>query len=94
MRVPEWESRRPTAPWLPVVRDRRYLDGLTIHRVGKPVFTAAECTMCALCWILCPDGAIARGPDGLTFDFEDCRGCGICAAECPRHAITMLEDAG
>ncbi len=94
MKVPEWEEQRPVAPWLPVVRDRRYIDGLTDRRGSKPSLDMAQCTMCSLCWVLCPDGAIARIPEGLQFDYEDCRGCGLCAIECPRHAIRMLEEEG
>ena len=94
MKVAEWEKGRPVGPWLPVIRDRRYVDGLTAHRLGSPKLDTEACTMCSLCWILCPEGAIRRGPDELIIDYEDCRGCGLCAAECPRDAITMLKEAG
>lgn len=94
MKVPEWENQRPVGPWLPVIRDRRYVDGLTAHRLGQPRVDADACNMCSLCWILCPDGAITRASDRLIIDYEDCRGCGICVSECPRHAIAMRQEGG
>ena len=59
-------------------------------RTQRPVYTAAKCIHCHLCWIACPDGAI-RMKDGKfeRINYDYCKGCGICAHECPKDAIEM-----
>jgi pyruvate ferredoxin oxidoreductase delta subunit len=61
-----------------------------------PVFDAARCTNCMLCWVYCPDAAIVT-VDGkvVGIDYDHCKGCGICAAECPARpqaAIRMVDE--
>lgn len=62
----------------------------------RPVFDAARCTNCMLCWVYCPDMAIVTGNGkvlGINYDY--CKGCGICAVECPARpqaAIVMMAE--
>ncbi len=69
----------------------RHTDG---WRVARPVVDASRCTRCLLCFVLCPEGAIALAPDHLPLiDYDHCKGCLICARECPPHAIDELREA-
>jgi len=59
--------------------------------LDRPVL-ADECTACALCALLCPEGAISRNGDSMVIDYLYCKGCGICEVVCPvRNAIAMEE---
>ncbi len=59
-------------------------------RTYAPVTDFEKCTHCMLCWIFCPDSAIAvKDGKKLGTDFQYCKGCGICATECPADAIEM-----
>jgi len=58
-------------------------------RVEKPEFDEDLCTLCDLCWEVCPDMAIERGEDVYSADLDFCKGCGICADVCPTDAIEM-----
>jgi pyruvate ferredoxin oxidoreductase delta subunit len=60
-------------------------------RLQRPVLDPSKCNGCLLCWILCPDGVVAK--DTRAIDYEYCKGCGICAKECPRKAITMVRES-
>lgn len=73
--------------------------GSTIHyktgnwRALKPVLDQGKCTKCLLCWVYCPEPAIARKEDdSVEIYYDYCKGCGICAHECPVKAITMIEE--
>jgi len=73
---PGWSRENPTGLW----------------RAMRPVRDAGRCTDCGLCWLYCPDGAIAA----VTYDIDYgyCKGCGICAEECRVGALAMVrEDA-
>ncbi len=64
-------------------------------RTQRPIFNAAVCTNCLLCWLHCPDDAILL-EDGkvVGIDQDHCKGCGICSAECgskPVKAMTMAQ---
>jgi len=63
-------------------------------KTRHPVWDQSKCNpKCALCYTYCPEGCIAKMPDGyFEADLYYCKGCGICAAECPRKAITMVEE--
>lgn len=51
------------------------------HHVVR--MTCQHCAEAA-CVEICPTGAVAKGPTGLTnFDPERCSGCGYCAEVCP-----------
>jgi len=63
----------------------------------KPVFEAAHCSHCLLCWLYCPDmSVIVRDGKMEGFDMDYCKGCGICALECPgkkgMKAICMVKE--
>lgn len=91
MKVKAWSQQRPFSAWLPITEDRRFVDATTIAHLVLPKVDEHECNVCRLCWIYCPEGAIACETNHVTFDYEDCRGCGLCAYECPRDAIKMVE---
>lgn len=53
-------------------------------RTMRPVRDTEQCTQCLICWIMCPDAAIAIVDGQVTgFDHDHCKGCGICAQQCP-----------
>lgn len=63
----------------------------------KPVFEAAHCSHCLLCWLYCPDmSVLLRDGKMEGFDLDYCKGCGICALECPgkkgKKAIVMVKE--
>ncbi|WP_158240818.1 4Fe-4S binding protein [Telmatospirillum siberiense] len=61
-------------------------------RTRWPEITVA-CTRCGLCFLYCPDGAIAKEGDGTPRVAPDwCKGCGVCAVECPKGAIEMRDE--
>lgn len=65
-----------------------------LWRFSRPVVTRDECTKCSLCWIFCPENAIAVDDEGSpSIDYEYCKGCGICVTECPVDAIEMEEES-
>ena len=51
------------------------------------------CVDCLLCWLYCPDSAVALdGTAFAGFDLDYCKGCELCAAVCPTGAIEMVPD--
>jgi pyruvate ferredoxin oxidoreductase gamma subunit len=57
-------------------------------RVERPVIDRDVCTACGLCFVQCPDGAIALDDEGYpVIDYDHCKGCMICRHLCPLHAI-------
>ncbi len=60
-------------------------------RSERPVLDPSLCNDCSLCWLFCPDGAIARHT--WVIDHDYCKGCGICAQECNKDAITMQRES-
>jgi pyruvate ferredoxin oxidoreductase delta subunit len=62
-------------------------------RLKRPLLDEKKCTNCLLCWIYCPEPAIARGAKTIQFVYDYCKGCGICATECPTKAISMTEES-
>jgi pyruvate ferredoxin oxidoreductase gamma subunit len=62
-------------------------------RVFRPVIDLARCTRCWICFVRCPDGAIALDPDDTPLvDDGVCKGCLICVEECPTGAITSTRE--
>jgi 2-oxoacid:acceptor oxidoreductase delta subunit (pyruvate/2-ketoisovalerate family) len=56
----------------------------------RPEVELAQCVNCLLCWLYCPDSAIALDGTVFTgFDYEVCKGCELCAEVCPTGAISM-----
>jgi Na+-translocating ferredoxin:NAD+ oxidoreductase RNF subunit RnfB len=51
----------------------------------------AQCVGCAVCVDVCPDLALALGPEDLrpTWLADRCTACGECVRECPTDAITL-----
>ncbi len=51
----------------------------------------AQCVGCAICVDVCPDLALAMGPEDLrpTWLTDRCTACGECVYECPTAAITL-----
>jgi pyruvate ferredoxin oxidoreductase delta subunit len=70
-----------------------YVNKTGTWRVSKPVLDRSKCTKCLLCWIYCPDVAIALDEENISIEYDYCKGCGICANECPVGAIKMVEEA-
>jgi pyruvate ferredoxin oxidoreductase gamma subunit len=63
-------------------------------RVYRPEIDLARCTRCWVCYLRCPDGAIALDPDGTPHvDYAVCKGCLTCAEECPVHGIARVREA-
>jgi 2-oxoacid:acceptor oxidoreductase delta subunit (pyruvate/2-ketoisovalerate family) len=59
----------------------------------KPRVELSACVNCLLCWLYCPDSAIALDGEAFAgFDYDHCKGCEICAAVCPTGAITMVPE--
>jgi len=63
-------------------------------RTGEvPAVDLSRCVNCLLCWLYCPDSAIALDGETFTrFDLDYCKGCGICAEVCPADAIAMVAE--
>ena len=62
-------------------------------RVKRPVIDTDACTRCGLCFVRCPDGAIALDEDGFPIiDYDHCKGCMICEQICPLHAIDSYQE--
>ena len=51
----------------------------------------AQCVGCAICVDVCPEAALAMGPDDLRPAClpDRCTACGECVHECPTAAITL-----
>ena len=57
-------------------------------RVERPVIDPELCTRCGLCFVRCPDGAIALDEHGYpVIDYDHCKGCMICQQICPPRAV-------
>jgi pyruvate ferredoxin oxidoreductase gamma subunit len=57
-------------------------------RVERPEIDYARCTRCGLCYVQCPDGAIALDEEGYpVIDYDHCKGCMICRQVCPIEGI-------
>jgi pyruvate ferredoxin oxidoreductase gamma subunit len=62
-------------------------------RVWRPVIDLARCTQCCICFVSCPDGAIALDDeDNPYIDYDVCKGCLICAEECPTRTIHKVRE--
>jgi dihydroorotate dehydrogenase (NAD+) catalytic subunit len=73
--------------------------GLTIRRMRErgapkaenpPRVNMERCSLCGLCEISCPYGAISKD-DELHIDEEKCFACGLCISRCKRQALSMAQ---
>jgi pyruvate ferredoxin oxidoreductase gamma subunit len=63
-------------------------------RVMRPVIDLSRCTRCWICFVNCPDGAIALTAENVPqIDYSVCKGCMLCAEECPIHVIESVREA-
>jgi 2-oxoacid:acceptor oxidoreductase delta subunit (pyruvate/2-ketoisovalerate family) len=59
----------------------------------RPEVELTACINCLLCWLYCPDSAIALDGTVFTgFETDFCKGCELCAEVCPTGAITMVAE--
>jgi len=62
--------------------------------VERPVVERARCTRCLVCFVYCPEGAIALDDEAWpVVDYAHCKGCLVCATECPPQAIAVVPEA-
>lgn len=62
-------------------------------RQFRPVLHPEKCTRCWLCFVWCPEAAIALDHDEYpVIDYDVCKGCLLCAHECPTHAFSVEEE--
>jgi pyruvate ferredoxin oxidoreductase gamma subunit len=63
-------------------------------RQFRPVLHREQCSRCWLCFVWCPEAAIALdAEDYPVLDYEVCKGCLLCAHECPTHAFSIEKEA-
>jgi pyruvate ferredoxin oxidoreductase gamma subunit len=63
-------------------------------RQFRPVLHREQCSRCWLCFVWCPEAAIALDPEDYpVLDYEVCKGCLLCAHECPTHAFSIEKEA-
>lgn len=62
-------------------------------RMYRPVVDENKCISCRICWVSCPETAIAwKDSNKPEIDFRICKGCGICPHECPVKAIEFKRE--
>jgi pyruvate ferredoxin oxidoreductase gamma subunit len=59
-------------------------------RQFRPVLEREKCNRCWLCFVSCPEAAIALDDGEYPWvDLEVCKGCLLCVHECPTHAFRV-----
>jgi pyruvate ferredoxin oxidoreductase gamma subunit len=62
-------------------------------RVWRPVIDLSRCSQCWICFVSCPEGAIALDDgDHPHVDYDVCKGCLICVEECPTGTIHQVRE--
>lgn len=60
----------------------------------RPDVDRARCDTCGLCFVACPEGAMALDGDGFPLiDEARCGGCLACARACPLQALGVAGGA-
>lgn len=63
-------------------------------RTFRPVLLPEKCNGCTLCFVYCPEAAIAlTDRDRPRIDYEHCKGCLLCVEECPTKALVTEREA-
>ena len=58
-------------------------------RTYIPIIDQEKCIKCGKCWMVCPDAAIFKTPEGkFMINYTYCKGCLLCEKECPLKAIS------
>lgn len=61
-------------------------------RVERPEIDYDVCTRCGICFVRCPDGAIALDAEGYpVIDYDHCKGCMECWDQCPVEGAIRKE---
>lgn len=59
-------------------------------RQYRPVLEPGKCNRCWLCFVWCPEAAIALDDEEFPLvDYDVCKGCLLCAHECPTKAFRV-----
>jgi pyruvate ferredoxin oxidoreductase gamma subunit len=59
-------------------------------RQNRPELEREKCNRCWLCFVWCPEAAIALDDEDYpVVDYDVCKGCLLCAHECPTHAFRV-----
>lgn len=62
-------------------------------RQFRPVLHPELCTHCWICFVRCPEAAIALDANEYpVVDYDECKGCLLCVHECPTHAFTAEKE--
>ena len=62
-------------------------------RQFRPVLQPDLCTRCWICFVRCPEAAIALDANDYPIvDYDECKGCLLCVHECPTHAFTAEKE--
>ena len=74
-------------PTRPAVRDAE-----AERAVERPEIDRDVCTRCGICFVRCPDGAIALDDEGYpVIDYDHCKGCMECWEQCPVEGALRRE---
>ena len=85
------EATRPTPGRFPVSSMGSFHIHTGSWSLERPVL-GEECTVCGVCALFCPEGAISRREGVMSVDYLYCKGCGICEVVCPvRNALALEE---
>ncbi|MDP6556627.1 MAG: 2-oxoacid:acceptor oxidoreductase family protein [Pirellulaceae bacterium] len=61
-------------------------------RFERPEIDYDVCTRCGICFVRCPDGAIALNEEGYpVIDYDHCKGCMECWDQCPVEGAIRKE---